>query len=164
MATPEFRNASSRRRCSSVAKSNSVMVKVLGEGRNVTSVPCLSFGVAFRPSSGADRDAVAKLHEVFLAVAPDRELEPGRKRIDHRHADAVQSAGNLVGVLVEFSAGVQLGHDDFGRRYAFTFVDVGRNAAAVVADGAGAVGVECHCDFGGKCPASASSMALSTTS
>ena len=43
MATPEFRNASSRRRCSSVAKSNSTMVKVLGEGRNVTSVPRLSF-------------------------------------------------------------------------------------------------------------------------
>ena len=39
--TPEFRKASSRSRCSSVAKSNSVMVKVCGEGRKVTSVPRL---------------------------------------------------------------------------------------------------------------------------
>ncbi len=42
MVTPELRNASSRSRCSSVAKSNSVMVKVCFEGRNVTSVPRLS--------------------------------------------------------------------------------------------------------------------------
>ena len=39
MRTPELRKASSRRRCSSVAKSNSVLVKVSVEGRNVTSVP-----------------------------------------------------------------------------------------------------------------------------
>ena len=42
MVTPELRNASSRSRCSSVAKSNSVMVKVFFDGRNVTSVPRLS--------------------------------------------------------------------------------------------------------------------------
>src|SRR5664280_1996231 len=41
MLTPEFRNASSRRRCSIVAKSNSTMVKVLGDGKNVTCVPRL---------------------------------------------------------------------------------------------------------------------------
>ena len=41
MVTPEFRNASSRRRCSSVAKSNSIMVKVSVEGRKLTSVPRL---------------------------------------------------------------------------------------------------------------------------
>ena len=45
MVTPEFKNASSRNRCSSVAKSNSSMVKVLGEGRKVTSVPLLLFAL-----------------------------------------------------------------------------------------------------------------------
>ena len=44
--TPELRKASSRSRCSSVAKSNSVMVKVCGLGRKVTSVPRLSCGSA----------------------------------------------------------------------------------------------------------------------
>ena len=38
-ALPELRNASSRSRCSMVAQSNSTMVKVWGDGRNVTSVP-----------------------------------------------------------------------------------------------------------------------------
>ena len=77
-----------------------------------------------------------------LAVAPDGELEPSRQRVDHRNADAVQAAGNLVRVLVEFSAGVQLGHDDLGGGNAFTLVDVDRDAAAVVAHGAGTVGIE----------------------
>ena len=141
MLTPELRKASSRSRCSSVAKSNSVMVKVFGDGRNVTSVPRLSWA-APTTASGATGVAVAELHEVLLAVAPDRELEPGRQRVDHRDADAVQAAGDLVGVLVEFSAGVELGHDDLGGRDAFALVDVGRDAAAVVAHGAGAVGIE----------------------
>ena len=92
------------------------------------------------------RFAVVELHEMLFAVAPDGELEPARQRVDHRDADAVQAAGHLVGVLVEFSAGVQLGHDDLGCRHAFALVDVGRDAAAVVAHGAGAVGIERHHD------------------
>ena len=62
----------------------------------------------------------------------------------------MQTAGNLVGVLVEFSARVQLGHDDFGRRDAFTLVDVGWDAAPVVAHRARAVGVERYNHFRGK--------------
>ena len=38
-AAPGLRKASSRSRCSNVAKSNSVMVKVRVDGRNVISVP-----------------------------------------------------------------------------------------------------------------------------
>ena len=59
----------------------------------------------------------------------------------------MQSAGDLVGVLIEFPAGVQLGHDDLGRRHAFALVDVGRDAAAVVAHRAGAVGIEHDVDL-----------------
>ena len=77
-----------------------------------------------------------------LAPSADLELEPVRQRIDHRDADAVQAAGHLVGVLVEFSAGVELGHDDLGRRYTFRRVQVGRDAAAIVGDGARAVRIE----------------------
>src|ERR1700685_4741984 len=83
-----------------------------------------------------------ELHEMRLAVAPDGELEPSRQRVDHRDADAVQAAGNLVRVLVEFSASVQLGHDDLGGGDAFALMDVDRDAAAIVAHGAGTVGVE----------------------
>ena len=45
----------------------------------------------------------------------------------------MQATGHLVGILVEFSAGMELGHDDLGGRNTFAFVDVGRNAAAIVA-------------------------------
>ena len=90
----------------------------------------------------SERVAVAELDEMLLAVAPDRELEPGRERVHHRDADAVQAARDLVGVLVEFPAGMQMGHDDLGGRDPFALVDVGRDAAAVVAHRAGAVRIE----------------------
>ena len=96
------------------------------------------------------RLAVAELHEMLQAVAPDGDLEPSRERVDHGDADAVQAAGHLVGVLVEFSAGVQLGHDDLGGGHAFALVDVGRDAAAVVAHRAGTVGIERDHDFLGE--------------
>ena len=95
-------------------------------------------------------DAVGELHEMFFAVAPNGELEPARQRVDHRDADAVQPAGHLVGVLVEFSAGMQLGHDDLGRRNTFAGMDAGRNAAAVVDHAHRAVGIERGHHFGGK--------------
>ncbi len=56
----------------------------------------------------------------------------------------MQAAGDLVGVLVEFAARMQLGHDDFGGRHALFIVDACRNAAPVVRYGARAVGVERH--------------------
>ncbi len=107
----------------------------------------LAVGVADRLQR-RHRIAMRELDEMLLAVAPDPQLQLARQRVDHGDADAVQAAGNLVGVLVEFSAGMQLRHDDFGGRDAFTLVDVDRNAAAVVAHGDGAVGVE-H-DFHGR--------------
>jgi hypothetical protein len=85
---------------------------------------------------------------VFLAVAPDRQLEHGGERIDDGDADAVQTARHLVGVLVEFSAGVELGHDDLGRRDAFALVNVGRDAAAVIAHRHRTVRIEADENFG----------------
>ena len=79
---------------------------------------------------------------MLLAVAPDPQLQLARQRVDDGDADAVQAAGDLVGILVEFSARMQLGHDDLGGGNAFALVDVDGNAAAVVAHGDRAVGVE----------------------
>ena len=79
---------------------------------------------------------------VQLAVALDGELQHVRQRVDHRDADAMQAAGDLVRVVVEFTAGVQHGHDDLGRRAVLFLVDVDRDAAAVVGDGDGFVGVD----------------------
>ena len=106
----------------------------------MTSVPRLGLPVRSAPApvtaSGATGIAVGEAHVMLLAAAPDAQVEPVGQRVDDRDADAVQAARDLVGILVEFSAGMQLGHDDLGRRDAFLVVDVGRDAAAVVGDGA----------------------------
>ena len=83
---------------------------------------------------------------VLAAVAIDRQRQQVRQRVDDRDADAVQAAGNLVRVVVELAAGVQHGHDDFGRRTALLRLHVDRNAAAVVDDADRAVGVDRHDD------------------
>ncbi len=77
-----------------------------------------------------------------LAVALDLQLHRLRKGVDHRDADAVESARDLVGVLVELTPGMELGHDDLGRRPAFLAVEVHRDAAAVVLHRHRVVGVD----------------------
>ena len=76
---------------------------------------------------------------IHLALPADGELQIGRQGVDHRHAHAVQSAGNLVGAVVEFSAGVQHRHDDLGCRTPLLRMDIHRNAASVVRNGYGFV-------------------------
>ena len=112
-----------------------------------------------------ERHAVAELHLVDLALAPDGEAQPFGKCVHHRYAYAMQPAGNLVAVRVELAAGVQLRHHDFrGRALELVvLLDAGRNAAPVVEDRNRVVGVHGDDDLVAK-PASASSTALSTTS
>src|SRR5690606_7912707 len=64
-------------------------------------------------------------------------------------ADAVQAAGDLVAVVVELTAGVQLSHDDLRRRHALFLVDVDRDAAAIVGHRHRAVLVDGHGDVVG---------------
>jgi hypothetical protein len=95
------------------------------------------------------RVAVLEAGVVLLAVAPDAQVEPVGERVHHRHAHAVQAARDLVAVLVELTPGMELGHDDLGGRDALLLVDVHRDAAAVVADRDGAVGVDADLHLGG---------------
>ena len=60
----------------------------------------------------------------------------------------MQAAGDFVGVVIEFAARVQDGHDDFGSAAPFFGVDIDRDAAAVVAHGDGFVLVDDDVDFG----------------
>ena len=51
----------------------------------------------------------------LVAVAPDGQVEPLGERVDHRDADAVQAAGDLVAAAVaELAAGVQDGQHHLG--------------------------------------------------
>src|SRR5690606_23496120 len=74
-----------------------------------------------------------------LAAAADSQDQLFRQRVHHGHTYAVQTAGDLVGVIVELTAGVQHGHDDLGSRNAFVFVHVYRDATTVVTHGDGFV-------------------------
>ena len=55
---------------------------------------------------------------VPLAVAADGQVQGFGQSVDDRNADPVQATGNLVGRVVELTAGVQDGHDDLGCRTA----------------------------------------------
>ena len=44
----------------------------------------------------------------------------------------MQSAGNLVRMIVELAAGMQFGHNDLDGRYFFFFVNPHRNAPSVI--------------------------------
>jgi hypothetical protein len=80
------------------------------------------------------RLAAVKPLRVHLAVALDLDRQHRRQRVHHRHADAVETAGDGVGTGIELAAGVQLGQHDLGGGNAFLGVDLGGNAAAVVLD------------------------------
>ena len=70
------------------------------------------------------------LHD--LPVTAHRNDKLVRKRVHAAHAHAVQTGRNLVGVAVELTTGMQLGHDDFDGADVFLRVDIGRDAASVV--------------------------------
>ena len=90
--------------------------------------------------------ALAEVQHMHLAFAAHREAQLFGERVHAAHAHAVQAARDLVAVLVELAAGVQLGQRNLGRR-ALGFVLVvhlhaGGNAAAVVGDADGVVRVD----------------------
>ena len=85
---------------------------------------------------------------VDLAVAVDLDLQPLGEGVHHRHADAVQTAGDLVGAAAELAAGVQHGHRHFDARLLHLGVDVDGDAPAVVGDGEGIVCVQDAVDLG----------------
>ncbi len=103
-------------------------------------------GAAFIGVADGGERRLRLAQTVFLtmdfAVAPDGEFQKLRQGVDHRHADAMQTAGDLVGAVVEFAAGMQHGHDDFGCRAALLGVNIHGNTAAVVGDGDGFVGMD----------------------
>src|SRR5690606_8676752 len=90
------------------------------------------------------REALA----VELPVAPaDLDLEPLRERVDDAHAHAVQTAGDLVGILVELAAGVQHRHRDLDAGDPLDRMLVDRDPTAVVGDGDRAVLAEDDLDL-----------------
>ena len=93
--------------------------------------------VAFGLADLGDRalfDAADELLAVKFALAAHVNPQFRGKRIHHRGADAVQTAGNLVGLAAELGPGVQRGHHRFQRRDLGLRMDVNGDAASVVGD------------------------------
>ena len=94
--------------------------------------------------------AARKLHLVDVAIAAylyDHALGQG---VDDGDAHAVQSARDLVGRVIELTAGVQDRHDDLERRDLFDRMLVDGDAATVVDDRDGVVGVDRHLNLGAE--------------
>ena len=135
------RKAVSRRRSSSVLKSNSSVSKMSASGRNVIVVPCSSVGSP--RVIGPDRGAALVGLRPDVAVAADLGVEPLGQRVDDRHADAVQTAGDLVAAaLAELAAGVQHRQHDLEGRLALLLHGRDRDAGAAVDDRDRVVGMD----------------------
>jgi hypothetical protein len=127
--TPRLRNASSRRRCERISKLKSVVSKIWPSGLNVTRVPrSLDLPTSFSGLAGRHACNFADTP----AVALDFHFQSLRQRVDHRNADAVQTAGNFVGSVVELTASMQFGQHDFGGRNFFRGMNIDGYTAAVI--------------------------------
>ena len=84
---------------------------------------------------------------IDLAVPADLHLQVFGQGVDHRDADAVEAAGDLVGAGVELAAGVQAGHDHLHRGQILAGVQVHGNAPAVVLHGDAVVRMDRDLDF-----------------
>jgi hypothetical protein len=90
------------------------------------------------------RVAAHEVHVVLVTAALDPHFQALGERVHDGHTHAVQTAGDLVAVLVELAAGVQHRHGHLDARELLHGVDVHGDAAAVVLDGDGVVGVNDH--------------------
>ena len=73
--------------------------------------------VVARPNGFEVGDSDARFKSLLVdgPVAMDHDVHPFGYGVHRRHADPVQTAAHLVGAVVKFPAGVELGHDDLGR-------------------------------------------------
>ena len=82
-----------------------------------------------------------------MAIAGHLDDEIVGQSIDNGYANAVQTAGCLIDIGIEFAARMQGRHDDFERRLVLEFwMRIDRYAAAVVGDAEIAVCIELNID------------------
>ena len=89
-----------------------------------------------------------------VAAVPDLRDQARGERVDHRDADAVEAAGDLVAAAAELAAGVEHRQGHRERGHVLARGRVGRDAATVVLDPDTAVGLERQHDPGrvaGEC-------------
>ena len=106
------------------------LVKIWAEGRKRMVVP----RSVVVPDHGQGRHGLTQviLLPMHLAIAAHRDQQIVGQSVDDGHADAVQTARDLVRAVVELPAGMQHREDDFGGRPALFRVDIHRDTATIV--------------------------------
>lgn len=92
------------------------------------------------------RHAVGINLTVNFVIALNDQLQLLRQGVNNGNAYTMQTTGNFIRVIIEFTARVQNGHDHFRRRHALFRVNTGRNTAAVILYGDGVVAVDSNND------------------
>ena len=87
---------------------------------------------------------------VGLALPMDGQVQGLGQRVDDGHADAVEAAGDFVGVAVELTACVEDSHDHLGGGLPLLRVDIYGDTAAIVGDCDGFVRVDGDGDIGAE--------------
>src|SRR5690349_9382690 len=98
----------------------------------------------------ARRFSASKGDEIDFTVPGDLCLKPLRQRIDTLGTDAVQSPGEFVSALPEFSTGVQVGKHQLNGRHLELRMHFHWNPAPVVANGDGTIDVDDDVNLGAK--------------
>ena len=88
--------------------------------------------------------SLVERHVMRFAVTIHLDVKSGAQSVDHRRAHAMQTAGSAIGGIAELRAGVKLGEHHFhAGKLGFRF-HVDGNAAAVVGDFDGTIGMQRH--------------------
>ena len=85
---------------------------------------------------GSSRRTVCIVLLEHLALPANGKLELLGQRVDNRHPHPVQTTRHFITVVVELSAGMQHGHDDFSSRDPF-LMHLSRYSTAIVRHGDG---------------------------
>jgi hypothetical protein len=87
---------------------------------------------------------------VYAAVYMNKDFTPLGKGVNHRNADTVKASGHFIGLFVEFTPGVEPGHNEFQSTDPLTRVYIYRNATAVVLDPDYIIPLQNHEDIAAK--------------
>ena len=118
-----------------------------------------NFTIGFKPDLGSrilrfSNDFKLRLYlspfiqlVVDFTIPSDFQFHKFRKGINDGEADSVKSSGNLVGLIVKLTSGMEFGHHHFDRRSILFLMKIDRNAPSIITDGHAVVDMDDDLDL-----------------
>ena len=100
--------------------------------------------------TGAGVKLAGKTHAIMRPVQKHIHRQPAAQRVHNRGANAMQSAGIGIVLVVKLTAGVQHGEDHFHTGNPHRGMKVNRHAAAIIINTGRAILVQCNTNLTGK--------------